>query len=292
LLSRAIDGPKPGIGPVRPKSSHLRLPREPRAKRLTGLTRFPQYVEIDFMDVKSAGRTLDVFELFAREQRPLTLSEVAAALDAPLSSCFNLVRALKGRGFLFGVGRRRQIYPTRKMYDVATAIAASEPWLQRIMPRLEALRDQTQETAILGKEEGGRVIYLAVLEGPQNIRYTARPGDLKPLHSSSIGKTLLAAMKPRARADVLAKLPLDAMTDATITDRARLVEEIERSAAVGYSITRGENVADVMAVAMPVKFAGDTYGIAVAGPMHRMTEQVADHQRRLAEICKQIERDL
>ena len=133
----------------------------------------------------------------------------------------------EGAGFLFGVGPRRQIYPTRKMYDVAAAVAASEPWLQRIMPRLEALRDQTQETAILGKEQGGQVIYLAVLEGPQNIRYTARPGDLKPLHSSSIGKTLLATMKPRVRADVLAKLPLDAMTNATITNRARLVEEIE-----------------------------------------------------------------
>jgi IclR family transcriptional regulator, acetate operon repressor len=292
LLPRAIDGPKPVSARFAPNPVKFASLASPRAKRLSGLTRFPQHDEISFMDVKSASRTLDVFELFAREQRPLTLSELAAALDAPLSSCFNLVRALKGRGFLFGVGARRQIYPTRKMYDVASAISASEPWLRRMMPRLEALRDQTQETAILGKEQGGRVIYLAVLEGPQNIRYTARPGDLKPLHSSSIGKTLLATMKPRARADVLAKLPLDAMTDATITDRARLVEEIERSAAQGYSITRGENVADVMAVAMPVKVAGDTYGIAVAGPMHRMTEQIADHQRRLAEICKQIERDL
>jgi hypothetical protein len=43
---------------------------------------------------------------------------------------------------------------------------------------------------------------------------------------------------------------------------------------------------------MPVKFAGDTYGIAVAGPVHRMAEQVADHQRRLADICKQIQGDL
>ena len=160
------------------------------------------------------------------------------------------------------------------------------------MPRLEALRDQTQETAILGKEQSGRVIYLAVLDGPQNIRYTARPGDLKPLHSSSIGKTLLATMKPRSRADVLAKLPLEAMTDATITDRTRLTEEIEHSAARGYSVTRGENVTDVMAVAMPVKFAGDIYGIAVAGPMHRMAEQIADHQHRLADICKQIQGDL
>lgn len=241
------------------------------------------------MDVKSAGRTVDLFELFAREQRPLSLSEVAAALDAPLSSCFNLVAALKGRGFLFGVGPRRQIYPTRKMYDVASAIAASEPWVRRILPHLEILRDETQETAILGKEQGGRVIYLAVLEGPQNIRYTARPGDLKPLHSSSIGKALLATMKPRRRAELLAELPLEPMTGATITDRARLAEEIELGAARGYSITRGENVADVMAVAMPVQFAGDIYGIAVAGPMHRMSDHVADHQRRLSRVCRQIQ---
>jgi IclR family transcriptional regulator, acetate operon repressor len=245
--------------------------------------------EISFMDVKSAGRTLDVFELFAREQRPMTLSELATALDAPLSSCFNLVRALKGRGFLFGVGPRRQIYPTRKMYDAASAIAANEPWLRRMLPWLEALRDQTQETAILGKEQDGRVIYLVVLEGPQNIRYTARTGDLKPLHSSSIGKSLLANMTLPARTEVLAKLRLDAMTDATITDRAQLAEELEHCAARGYSITRGENVADVMAVAMPVKVAGDTYGIAIAGPMHRMTERIADHQRRLAEICQKIQ---
>lgn len=243
------------------------------------------------MDVKSAGRTLDLFEMFAREQQPLTLSEVAAALDAPLSSCFNLVRALKGRGFLYGVGTRRQIYPTRKMFDIAAAIATGEPWARRFMPRLEALRDQTFETAILGREQDGQVIYLAVLEGKQNIRYTARPGDLKPLHSSSIGKALLAAMKPGARAATIATLALDPMTGATITDRGLLAEEIERTASRGYAITRGENVADVMAVAMPVNVGGVTYGIAVAGPMHRMTEQFADHQRRLAEICRQIEED-
>ena len=243
------------------------------------------------MDVKSASRTVDLFELFAREQQPLSLSELAAALDAPLSSCFNLVRALKARGFLFGVGGRMGIYPTRKMYDIASAVAAGEPWLKRMMPRLERLRDLTNETAILGKEQGGSVIYLAVLEGRQNIRYTARPGDLKPLHSSSIGKALLAAKPPKARVEAIAKLRLDAMTENTITDRAKLAEEIDLAASRGYSITRGENVADVMAVATTVKFGGDIYGIAVAGPMHRMAEEVGSQQQRLMEICREIERD-
>ena len=240
------------------------------------------------MDVKSASRTVDLFELFAREQQPLSLSELAAKLDAPLSSCFNLVRSLKARGFLFGVGGRKGIYPTRKMYEVAAAIAAGEPWLRRMMPRLERLRDLTGETAILGKEQGGAVIYLAVLEGRQNIRYTARPGDLKPLHSSSIGKALLAAKPGRARDEAIAKLRLDAMTENTIVDRARLSEEIELTASRGYSITRGENVVDVMAIASTVKFGGDVYGIAVAGPMHRMAEQVEVQRDRLIEICREI----
>jgi IclR family transcriptional regulator, acetate operon repressor len=243
------------------------------------------------MDVKSASRTLDLFELFAREQQPLTLSELAAGLDAPLSSCSNLLRALKERGFLVGIGGRRQVYPTRKMFDIATAIASGEPWVRRLLPKLEALRDRTRETAILGKEQGGRVIYLAVLDGPQNIRYTAKPGDLKPLHSSSIGKALLSALKPAEQSDVIAKLSLAAMTEATITDRERLKAEVAQTAARGYSITAGENVADVMAIAKAVSFGGDTYGIAVAGPMHRMKEMVHDHQRRLQEICTQIQED-
>jgi IclR family transcriptional regulator, acetate operon repressor len=183
------------------------------------------------------------------------------------------------------------VYPTRKMFDIATAIASGEPWVRRLLPKLEALRDRTRETAILGKEQGGRVIYLAVLDGPQNIRYTAKPGDLKPLHSSSIGKALLSALKPAEQSDVIAKLSLAAMTEATITDRERLKAEIAQTAARGYSITSGENVADVMAIAKAVSFGGDTYGIAVAGPMHRMKEMVHDHQRCLQEICTQIQED-
>ena len=137
--------------------------------------------------------------------------------------------------------------------DLATRV-------DRMEDSLERLRDATGETAILGKEQGGAVIYLAVLEGKQNIRYTARPGDLKPLHSSSIGKALLAAKPGRARDEAIAKLRLDAMTENTIVDRARLSEEIELTASRGYSITRGENVVDVMAIASTVKFGGGLPG--------------------------------
>jgi DNA-binding IclR family transcriptional regulator len=237
--------------------------------------------DYNIMDVKSSGRTIDLFEVFARRQIPLTVSDIARAIKAPLTSCFYLVRALEARGYLYTLNARREIYPTRKLLDVAQSIKEGEP-------RLVALRDSTGETVILATRQGHRVIYLAVIEGQQTIRYTARVGEFKPLHSSSAGKVLLSALKPDERAKIVATLPLHAVTPETITDRATLMADLERSAKRGYAETRGENVADVMAIARSVQIDGGTYAIVVAGPTHRMTKQVGHHLRRLNNACAKI----
>ncbi len=239
------------------------------------------------MDVKTAGRTVELFELFALEQAPLSLTDTARALRAPLSSCFNLVRALERRGYLYGLSGRR-IYPTRKLLDLGRSISAGEPWMQRFEPKLAALREATQETAILGKRQDDKAIYLAVVEGPQNVRYSAQAGDLKPLHSSSIGKALLISMARAEREALVARLPLEARTPNSITDPAALLSNLEECERRGFTETRGENVADVMAIAMPVRLGGDVYAIAVAGPMHRMLANVDRHRGQLAGTCSEL----
>lgn len=240
------------------------------------------------MDVKTAGRTLDLFETFAKAQTPLSLSELARALNAPLSSCFNLIRALQARGYLYSLQPRRQLYPTRRLFEVATAIVAGEPWMARVEPVLTRLRDQTRETVILGKRQGDRVVYLNVIDGPQSIRYTARAGDLKPLHASAIGKALLGALAPAELAELLKQLPIERVTAATITDRSALLANLEHGRKQGYFVTMGENVADVMAVAATVRLGGDVYGIAIAGPIHRMKSDLTKHVSALSAACATI----
>jgi DNA-binding IclR family transcriptional regulator len=240
------------------------------------------------MDVKTAGRTLDLFETFAKAQAPLSLSELARALSAPPSSCFNLVRALQARGYLCSVQPKRQLYPTRRLFEVARAIVAGEPWMARIEPVLTRLRDQTHETVILGKRQGDQVVYLTVIEGPQSIRYSSQAGALKPLHSSSIGKALLGALDPPELVELLQQLPLPRITAATITDRTALLADLERGRKRGYFVTAGENVADVMAVAATVRLHNDVYGIAIAGPMHRMTDNLTSHVSALTAACATI----
>jgi DNA-binding IclR family transcriptional regulator len=228
------------------------------------------------MDVKSAGRTVELFEAFAKVQTPLSLSEIARALGAPASSCFNLIRALEARGYLYLVEPKR-LYPTHRLFEVARSIAAREPWMDLLEPVLTNLRDETRETVILGKRHGNRVIYLEVFEGPQTIRYSARAGDLKPLHSSSIGKALLGMLERADLTELLKHLQLKQVTGATIVNRQPLIADLERSRRRGFFMTAGENVPDVLALSVGLRLDPDVYGIAIAGPMSRMREKLSGH---------------
>jgi DNA-binding IclR family transcriptional regulator len=238
--------------------------------------------------VKSADRTLDVFELFSRERQPLLLTDIARSLDVPLSSCFNLVAALKERGYVYDVGHRRQVYPTRKMLGIATITAAHEPWAQELEAKLSALRSATRETTILGRRQGNEALYLVVYEGPQSIRYTAYAGDKKPLHSSSIGKALLSALEVEERNAIIAELVLEKRTKDTITSKKTLNAALAEVTTRGFAVTRGENVADVMAVAVPIYVGSDLYSIAIAGPMQRMELHMENHTQRLLALSAEF----
>lgn len=101
---------------------------------------------------------------------------------------------------------------------------------------------------IFGKRVKDRAVYLNVLEGPHTVRYAARIGDFKPLHSRAVA------------------------------GRAR-----------GWYVTRGENVADVMAVAPPVAINDEMFAIAVAGPPQHMTRHLDRHAAALVAVRQTLE---
>jgi DNA-binding IclR family transcriptional regulator len=171
------------------------------------------------------------------------------------------------------LNRRRGFYPTRKLQMLGNAIAAKDVYLQRLQPHLAALREATAETVIVGTRQNHQVLYLDVLEGPQTIRYSAMPGDFKPLHSSAIGKALLS-LEPSIVAALSHQGWLPSVTPATITRPEDLLADLRVGQARGYFMTSGENVADVTALAVPVRVDGMALGVAVAGPSHRMAPAI------------------
>lgn len=239
--------------------------------------------------VKTAVRTVSLFEAFARRKGPMTLTQISEALSAPISSCHGLVRTLSARGYLYTSEQSRQIYPTKRLLEIASIIAAHDPILESVLPILEKLRDETQETILLGRQQGDSIIYLDVIEGPQTVRYSAGVGEMKPLHSSAIGKAFLGRLEPAVRTALISRLPLDERTPNTITGRDALVADLAEGIAKGYFVTRGENVADVMGLATTAEVHGDVFGVAVAGPLTRLGDMLDVQATRLMAARRKLE---
>jgi DNA-binding IclR family transcriptional regulator len=240
--------------------------------------------------VTAVERVLDIVEAFRAARRPLSLTDLADSIRTPKSSCHAIVSTLIARGYLYTLSRPRALYPTRRLHDLTREILQHDPFIEDAMPLLEQLRDSSRETVIFGKRQGDAVVYLQVLEGPHSIRYSAAPGEIKPLHSSAIGKSLLGSLKePELRA-LLHGLALPAITGATLVDRGALHDDVMKGRKLGYYVTKGENVADVWAVAASLVINGETLALAIAGPRHRMETSLPECARLLVATCNVMAR--
>jgi DNA-binding IclR family transcriptional regulator len=114
-------------------------------------------------------------------------------------------------------------------------------------------------------------------------------GEFRPLHASASGKALLGSLSPVLRNELLSGMKLPRVTSRTITSRSALEADLEQGRARGWYVTHGETVADLMAVAVPVALNGETYSVALAGPMHRMEGALKRHAKLLVELRAALE---
>lgn len=236
---------------------------------------------------RSALRPFNILDAFCSAKRPLSLSEMAQLANIPISTCHSVVHSMEQSGLLYFLSSR-ETYPTRRLWDMAREINSNDPIATRCLPFLTELRDSTNETVILGTRQDDRVLYLLIVESGQTIRYSSQAGDFKPLHSSSIGKALLSTMPDAELNAWLKSHDLAQATSQTITSSKQLLKDIAATRSRGYSITRGENVEDVMAIAAPLQRSSMTLGLAIAGPLNRMESKVDDISRQLLSCLQKI----
>jgi IclR family acetate operon transcriptional repressor len=241
-------------------------------------------------NVKTAVRTLDLFEVFARVQGPLSLTELSNLLGSPPSSTHALVKTLRQRGYVYVLEDRKLIFPTKRLLAVSELISRSDPVIAIFEPEMKRLLAATDETIILGKRQADYVTYLEVMESSRSIRYSARPGDTKPLHSSAIGKAMLSTLSGTDLKSILNAVGLKRITDATIISMEALMDDIRMGRDRNLFVTRGENVSDVMALAVCVRLGGEPLSVAIAGPMERMIANESAYAEHLAQLTRHFAR--
>lgn len=225
------------------------------------------------MIVKQAANVLDLMEFFARHKQPATLADVARHFEWPRSSTFNLLGTLASRGYLYEPRGRGAFYPSPLWGNLVQQIESADPIPQQLHRMLQALQEQTGETAVLAAASGAYAVFVDSVESPLAIRYTAKPGKMVPLHVTATGRALLSQMAPADRSSVLRRATFERYTPTTLMSVAAVEKEIKRSVERGWFEGNAEFTADLGGVALPLKMPNRQFAVLVAGPMFRVKER-------------------
>jgi IclR family acetate operon transcriptional repressor len=224
--------------------------------------------------VKQADNVIDLLGFFADQQRPATLAEIAKHFNWPRSSTFNLLATLSGRGLLYEPRSRGGYYPAPALWTLVQRIESAQPIAPQLQRLLEVLAGETGETAVLAATSGANALFVAAVESPQAVRYSAAPGKLVPLHVTATGRALLSQMTAEERGAVLRKAKFERYTPTTLMSAAAIEKEIRRSLERGWFQGNAEFTPDLGGVALPLALPQRHLAVLVAGPMFRVAERV------------------
>ncbi len=229
--------------------------------------------------VKSAARTLEVFELFAERQAPLSVNEVGAALGFPQSSTSALLRSLAALGYLNHDLDTRRYFPTQRMALLGNWIELDSG----VLALLEQLRRATGETVLLGQRNGLDVQYIDVLVSDAELRLHLKPGTRRPLVRTATGRVLLAQLSDAEVLRILTRSNALAAPGAR-TERAELMQAIARVRTTGFAMTDGHMTsgAGVIATLMPALPRQPPMSVGIGAPIARLRASAAAIRTELA----------
>lgn len=243
--------------------------------------------------VQSVERALDLLVLIQRAQGPLSLSELATQSRLPSTTCYRLLSALQGRGFVEQRdGRGYQLGPMA--LGLGTTDRIKGEIVHVAAEHAAALSFDIQESVNLVVREGLHGVIVTKSEPTQPLRHTVPLGTTIPLHCTAAGKVLLAFAEEDLVAQLDAAGLLKPFTAKSLTSVSALREELESIQESGLSFDNEEHLAGLRCIGVPVRGAGGVVvaAISVAGPSARVLDKIPKITAKLPSVAAAISRAL
>lgn len=224
----------------------------------------------------SAERSLLLLQILSRNDRGMTLAEVAEHLELPKATVHRLCnRLLKLKFISRDVDERLYVAgPALRQLAFDTLTHGTVSRLRHMV--LNELVQEIGETCNFTTLDGASVLYLDRVEAKRPWRMTLDVGVHVPLHCTASGKLFLAHMLADERRKLLRSLSLESLTENSMTMPDAVEREALQTLDTGYAVDNEEFIIGLVAVAVPVFDHSNTIKAAIA--MHCPTSHVTREQ--------------
>jgi IclR family KDG regulon transcriptional repressor len=218
------------------------------------------------------------------------LEEVTQICGMPKTTVYRLLYSMQKLGYVEQDPVTTLYSLSGKFFEMGANALPYQRLTAVAKPLMRTLLLSFGESVNLAVSKSGGAIYVAVLESPKPHRVAASVGGFSFLHSTSVGKSIAAHLSEEERDRALARRGLPPLTQATITSRQRLEEELARVRSEGVAIDNEENALGIICVGGPI-FASAKEPIAalsVSGPSVRMSQNLPAIKTAVREAVQTI----
>jgi DNA-binding IclR family transcriptional regulator len=222
---------------------------------------------------------LDVLELLAHEDHPLTLSQIVQRLGRSTGEMFRMVQVLEQRGFvaqgrdgfsltarLFQLGLQRP--PTRGLIEIA-------------LPRMRELSSLVGQACHIAFHSVGEMVVVARMESPGHLGHSVRVGYRRPLHLATSG-IVLYAFQPADVREQWENLIQPRPTSRELTRFRRDADEIRDQ---GYAMRLSGFVDGITDLTVPI-LRSDRAAAALAVPFMHLKTPLVTEKAVISEMLK------
>jgi DNA-binding IclR family transcriptional regulator len=222
--------------------------------------------------VKSVSTTVTSFRIIdvLKELNGATVSDVAEELDIAVSTAHRHLGTLVEEGFVL---RKDNTYDIAlRFLDYGIYARNKLRYYDIAKNQVDILADETGEKIRLTALEDDYCVLLYRRMGNHPLQTSAEIGNRRYLHQLAAGKSILASLPESEVERIIERRGLPRRTENTITEKAKLLDELELIRERGYAYNRGESIDGLNAVGACFRDEdGHPLGaLSISGPANRL----------------------
>jgi IclR family acetate operon transcriptional repressor len=244
---------------------------------------------------ESVARAFAIIEYLAGREDWVALRSLARDLDLVPATAYRFLATLRELGYVQQHTDDSRYQLTLKFAWVASRVLERTQLRRVARPSMEHLTAVSNETTHLAVLEGHEIVYIDKVDNDQAVKMRSRIGTRGCIHSTAVGKSILAFLPAHVSAGLLEQLDLTRQTKNTIVERGRFAKHLGQVRQRGYAVDDEENEVGIRCVGVPVfDHAGRVAGaVSISGWTITMTpERLPQLAGLLQDACRQISKEL
>lgn len=200
--------------------------------------------------IGSLGKGLQVIEAFGAERPRMAISEVAEATGLDRATARRCLLTLHELGYADYDGKFFTL--TARVLRLGMGALAAMPLAQLVQPWLDQLSDRIGQSTSVSILDGTEIVYLARAAQRRVMSIGLMPGSRLPVHCTSMGRVLLAALPRDQALTLIMTSDLTPRTAHSLTDPTEIMDRIDTARVDGYAVIDQEVEPGLRSIAVPL----------------------------------------